>query len=246
MINPSTAREAVASFSGDPGVPDVWLFDRTLPAFRALGERGPTSEGERRRAEGLARPGGGVDLLARRAALRRVLALYLGRAPEEVDLVTLPGGKPTLVPAPDDMRRLAFSSGVSDDLFCLAVGATTTLGVDIESLRVVPRARAIAERWFSEAEAAPIAEAVGPSGPGDEPDPRSVAFLYAWTGKEALAKRHSAGLRLLRRGRRELELAPEEGARRLVRFEPVSGYVAALAAPQAIVDLRVLVDLPLP
>jgi len=245
VIVPPTAGEAVASFSDDPGRPDVWVFDRTLDSFRALCALGPVSPAERERAALLLKSDAGPDFLSRRAAVRRVLAHYLGRAPEDVRLVTLPGGKPTFVPHAADLRRLAFSSGVSGDLFCLAVGATSSLGVDVERARVVPRAAGIASRWFSEEEAQPILTAEGAADEGSAPDARSLAFLRAWTGKEALAKRHAAGLRLLRRGRRELDLAPEERAGTLVRFEPADGYVGALAAPVPVAGLRLLVDVRL-
>jgi phosphopantetheinyl transferase len=119
----------VASYSDEPGRPDVWVFDRTSDAFRSLKDLGPVSDDERARADRLQDPNAGADLLARRAALRRVLALYLDRSPEDVRLVTLPGGKPTFLPHADDARRLAFSAGGTGGLFCMAVGAVRSLGV---------------------------------------------------------------------------------------------------------------------
>jgi phosphopantetheinyl transferase len=219
----------------------VWIFDRTLPDFAHLADVGPVSSGDRERADRLTAPPARAYLLARRAALRRVLALYLSRDPEDVRLITLPGGKPTLVPGPRDARRLSFSSAHSGDLFCLAVGAASSLGVDVEVERRVPRAVAIATRWFSDEEAEPL-RAAASTGSAPETEPGSEAFLRLWTAKEALAKRHSAGLRLLRRGRDELDVAGAVASRTLVHFVPRASYVAALASTTAIDDVRVLSD----
>jgi 4'-phosphopantetheinyl transferase len=245
VTRPFSAAEAVAAFGDDPSRPDVWVFDRTLPDFAHLADVGPVSSGDRERAGRLKAPPARAYLLARRAALRRVLALYLSRDPEDVRLVTLPGGKPTLVPGPRDARRLSFSSAHSGDLFCLAVGSASSLGVDVEVERTVPRAIAIATRWFSDEEAAPLrtdASTGSEPEPGAAPEPGSEAFLRLWTAKEALAKRHSAGLRLLRRGRDELDVAGAVASRTLVHFVPRAGYVAALASTTAIDDVRILSD----
>jgi hypothetical protein len=109
----------------------------------------------------------------------------------------------------------------------------------------VPRAIAIATRWFSDEEAVPLrtdASTGSEPEPGAAPEPGSEAFLRLWTAKEALAKRHSAGLRLLRRGRDELDVAGAVASRTLVHFVPRAGYVAALASTTAIDDVRILSD----
>jgi hypothetical protein len=111
--------------------------------------------------------------------------------------------------------------------------------VDVEVERTVPRAIAIATRWFSDEEAAPLRIAASTA---SEPEPGSEAFLRLWTAKEALAKRHSAGLRLLRRGRDELDVAGAVASRTLVHFVPRAGYVAALASTTVIDDVRILSD----
>jgi phosphopantetheinyl transferase len=251
VTRPFSAAEAVAAFGDDPSRPDAWIFDRTLPDFAHLADTGPVSARDRERAGRLKARPAGAYLLARRAALRRVLALYLSRDPEDVRLITLPGGKPTLVPGPRDARRLSFSTAHSGDLFCLAVGSANSLGVDVEVERTVPRAIAIATRWFSDEEAEPLRAAAStdsapepgsPPEPGSAPEPGSEAFLRLWTAKEALAKRHSAGLRLLRRGRDELDVAGAVASRTLVHFVPRAGYVAAVASTTVIDDVRILSD----
>ena len=224
----------IGALEAHAGRPDVWVFDRASEPFTELAEMGPVSQEERARAAKLRGPGLGPDLLARRAAVRRVLALYLFRDPESVRIVTLPGGKPTLVPEPEDALALSYSSGHSAEVFCLAVGTARSLGVDVEKRRTVSRALPIAMRWFSREESAFLRSA---------PEDRfSEEFLRMWTAKEALAKRHSAGLRLMSGGRDELDVHWEEARNHLVHFTPREGYIAALASTAAIDRIRLLAD----
>lgn len=220
------------AFRGEPSRPDVWVFDRTTSEFASLAERGPVSAQDRTRARTLRDPEARADLLSRRAALRRVLALYLSRHRDSIRIVTLPGGKPTFVPEPDDEWRLSFSSGHSGDVFCLAVGTSTSLGVDVELERPVPRALAIAARWFSaeESDSLRIAQQAR----------LSEEFLRLWTAKEALAKRHSAGLRLMSGPVDELDIQQEVAKKALVHFAPGAGYVASLASTSSIDDIRLV------
>ncbi len=237
MTGGPPAADVVEAFQGDPGRPDVWVFDRSRPAFAALAEAGPVSVEERARAARLGDPSARSGLLARRAAVRRMLGLYLGRDPGSVRLVALPGGKPAFLPEGGDRYRLSFSTAHSGDLFCVAVGTASSLGVDVEADRPVRRALEIARRWFGAAEV----EHLSAGGDGE----LTARFLRMWTGKEALAKRHSAGLRLMSRagggaGSDELDVLGEEASGRLVTLAPRAGYVASLASSARIADLRVV------
>ena len=232
MSGDATPEGVAATFAGDPSHPDVWLFDRTSEAFRSLARRGPSSDDDHSRASRLRGPDAGTDLLARRAALRRVLALYLGRPPEAVRVVPLPGGKPVVIPETADRQPLSFSTGHSGDLVCIAVSASSSVGVDIELKRDVPRALPIALRWFSREESNFLRSA------GEERF--SEEFLHLWTAKEALAKRHSAGLRLMSGGTDGLDVNWESAKRRLVHFEPAEGYLGALASTEAVEDVRLV------
>lgn len=239
MTESSSAAVVVGAFDGDPGRPDVWVFDRSRARFAALAEAGPVSSQEEARASRLRDPSARSGLLARRAAMRRVLGLYLARDPDSVRLVALPGGKPALLPEPGDRYRLSFSTAHSGDLFCMAVGTATSLGVDVEAERRVRHALGIARRWFSPAEVARL-EAGGA-------EDLAVRFLRLWTGKEALAKRHSAGLRLMSRAggaaaSDELDVLKEESRGRLVLVVPRAGYVASLASSSRIDEVRVVSD----
>lgn len=229
-----TPDEVVGSFEGDPARPDVWIFDRTSEAFLALADAGPVTDEERAKADRLRAPGMSVFMLARRAATRRVLAHYLGREPGSVRIVTLPGGKPTHLPERGDRWSLAYSAADSEDLFCLAIGTATSLGVDVERLREVPRALPIAMRWFSGDESAFLRSV--------SEDAFSGEFLRLWTAKEALAKRHSAGLRLMKGDDDGLDVHWEVAKGHLVHFEPRAAYVACLASAVPISRIRLVTE----
>lgn len=236
----------------EAGTPHVWVLDITAPWYDALADSGLASERERARAAALAREDLARSLLARRTAVRYVLGRYLGCAAGSVELVTAPGGKPVLMPrassgassggavadgraAADASsgRTLAFSVGYSGDLCGIAIAATRSVGFDVERRRAIPRAEAIARRWFAASEAAALE--------GLDGEALEEEFMRLWTGKEALAKRHGAGLRLMMRGdTRELDTEAEASAGRLRWLGPRPGYHAALASTQAVERVTVV------
>ena len=235
----------------------VWILDVSAPWMEGLADEPVVSSAERARADRMTRAGLSRDLLARRTALRHVLGRYLGRPAGEVEIVAAPGGKPVLLPsrasdgpaggiagaggAPDDRVRapdggsgaptLPFSVAHSGDLYGVAVASVGSVGLDLEERRDVPRAAAIARRWFGDGEAEALTGLEGPE--------RERAFLRLWTGKEALAKRHGAGLRLMMRGDvAELDTVAAEAEGRLRCFSPRPECHAAVAGDAAISIVR--------
>lgn len=242
----------------DPCAPEkgrlhVWILDVTAPWYDALADSGLASERERARAEALTRADLARSLLARRAALRCVLGRYLKCGPGSVEVVTAPGGKPVLLPggpsgassgdrvvagriadAASSGRTIAFSVGHSGDLYGIVLGTATSVGFDVERRRAIPRADAIARRWFGASEAAAL------EGLADEA--LEEEFMRLWTGKEALAKRHGAGLRLMMRGdTRELDTEAEASDGRLRWLRPRPGYHAAVASSDVVRGVTVVV-----
>ncbi len=175
-------------------------------------------------------PEAGRRLLARRATLRLVLSRYVGKAPEGLRIVTAPGGKPVL------LHGTAFSVAHSGSLYAIGVTGAAGLGLDIEQERPVPRAGAIADRWFASAEARRLE--------GMPEDERPGAFMRLWCAKEALAKRHGAGLRLMTRreegsgGALDVEASVAAGCLRW--FDVREGYVGAVASTDPIEEIRVV------
>ena len=210
---------------------DIWLVDVTDAAFLATADSGLPSEADLRRASGMAHPEAGRRLLARRSALRLILSRYVDTAPGDLRIVTAPGGKPVLLPGP------AFSVAHSGDQYAIAVTGASSVGVDVEHRRDVSRASDIANRWFGEVEAERLTAL---------PESRlNEEFLKLWTAKEALAKRHGAGLRLMK-GRGEgaggaLDIDAALAEERLRPFDAGHDYLGAVASTKPISEIRVTV-----
>ena len=209
---------------------DVWIVDVTDTAFLALAESDHPGDSDRARAAGLGRAEVARELLARRAALRLILARYTDVDARSIRVVAAPGGKPVLVPS--GPPGPAFSIAHSGSLYAVAIGTVRSVGVDVEVLRPIARATAIAARWFGEAEAQRL-DGV-PEGNRDE------EFMRLWTGKEALAKRHGAGLRLMKGEPGELDVqgALDDGTLRY--FSVADGYAAAVATDEIVSSIEII------
>lgn len=256
-----TSEESVAPAELPPGrLPEdgtihVWIFDVGAPWYRVLADAGVVSREELARAESFTQERLAQALLARRSALRFVLGRYLDRDPGSVRVVTAPGGKPVLLPrsgtgrpgekapeggtrrtradGPNDGPTLAFSVGHSGDLYGIAIATASSVGFDVERRRSIPRADAIARRWFGLSEARRLQ---GLDGAELEHE-----FMRLWTAKEALAKRHGAGLRLMMRGDTSaLDTEAAERERRLRWLRPRGGYHAAVASTRVVEGVTVV------
>lgn len=121
----------------------------------------------------------------------------------------------------------------SGERLLVALGAGVQLGADLELLRPRPRALALAERFFTPAEAAALAALPAPA--------REPAFVRLWCAKEAVLKAHGRGLAF---GLDRLEFARDGEGWRLAAsdpalgapadwtlhaFAPMPGYLATLA-----------------
>jgi 4'-phosphopantetheinyl transferase len=152
--------------------------------------------------------------IAARGLLRRLLGERLGLRPEEVRLVYGKNGKPLVDPSVAH-GGLHFSVSHSDDVALFAFSRACELGADIEALRAIRSADAIAAHVFSRREKRAYAAARD----------KALAFLRCWTRKEALAKGIGAGLSIEPR-RLDPEAAP---GWRVHSFFPLHGFIAAVA-----------------
>lgn len=167
-----------------------------------------------------------------RVALRVILAAYLDEEARRIRFAFGTHGKPELA---EPSGEVGFNLSHSGDLALLAVAGRREVGVDVEAVRPVCDAEAIAERFFSPAENAALRQL--------PPQGRLDAFFRCWTRKEAYLKALGEGLarpldgfdvslepdapaRLLK-----VHADPQEASRWwLTALEPGPGYVGALAA----------------
>jgi 4'-phosphopantetheinyl transferase len=166
-------------------------------------------------------------------ALRELLAGYLDHEPERLDFVEGTHGKPVL--ATPQGAELCFNLSHSGELALCAVSCRREVGVDLEQVRELSDADALARRFFAEAETTALAAL-----PAVE---RLPAFFRCWTRKEAYLKAVGAGLLQALDGFQvslhpdagpcalSVSGRPEETARwQLQGLEVAQGYVAAVVA----------------
>ena len=132
--------------------------------------------------------------VAFRVLARRLLGDYTEQDPAAIRFTFGRHGKPAL----DHPRAPAFNAAHSADLVVLAVTRAARVGVDLERLRPMPRAAALAARFFTVAEHAHVAALAG--------GPRDRSFLHCWTCKEAVLKAIGTGLSV---PPREVEVTPD-------------------------------------
>lgn len=119
------------------------------------------------------------------AALRAILATYLGAALSELVFREGAHGKP-FIDSPADTLPLRFSLSHSDNLALVAVARGREVGVDLERVRPVSDMAGIATRFFSPLER----QAIEQVAPADRPR----AFFATWVLKEAYLKGCGDGL----------------------------------------------------
>ena len=129
-----------------------------------------------------------LRFIARRAALRLILARYVGIAANQLCFSRNPYGKPELIEAPDGRTQLQFSASHSHKLALVAVTRRAPLGIDIEYMDPRRADRYVARRFFAPGEVAELNRLAGT----DWLD----GFFNCWTRKESYVKARGQGLSL--------------------------------------------------
>jgi 4'-phosphopantetheinyl transferase len=153
---------------------------------------------ERKRAARLRSQRDRRRFIAARACLRELLGRRLDIPAAALEIRRGPRGKPQL--AGSDWR---FSVSHSDDVAIYAFARGREVGIDLEAVRAVPEASAIAGHAFADAK----------------------AFLRWWTRKEALFKALGCPQSM---SLEEIDV-DSFSAWHVVNFRPLPGFVAALA-----------------
>ena len=169
-----------------------------------------------------------------RAALRQILADYLGCSPRSIRFSANTFGKPVLA-TDTDRPQLEFNVSHSGEFALVAIANGRCVGVDVEQVNPVIPFEEIAVHVLSSRELAVLG--------GLPAQTRLSAFVACWTRKEAYAKACGHGLSVppdrievtIRPDDRPRLIAagddPAEAARWALRnLSPGTGYVAALVA----------------
>ncbi len=167
-----------------------------------------------------------------RGLLRNLLSGYLGQRPSSLTFVYGPKGKPDL--AAEAERDLQFNVAHSGERVLIGITRRRPVGVDIEEMRPMPDAEAIASSFFSAVEAEALCSV--------DAQRKDETFFNCWTRKEAYIKAIGDGLSVPL-DRFDLTLLPGEEAKMLRldgdpakaerwmlrHLQPASGYIGALA-----------------
>ncbi len=148
--------------------------------------------------------------IAGRGIQRAILARYLRAAPAELVFRSAERGKPRL-DGPAALSGIRFNATNAADLALYAVTLGREVGIDLEPLRPMDDAPALARSFFSAAETAALAAVPAPL--------VHAAFLNGWTRKEALIKAVGDGLSMPL-DLFDVTLAPGEPARLLASRTP--------------------------
>lgn len=157
----------------DPPNPKLALLESFLSRDEVARASGYRFEEDRRR------------FVAGRGLLRQLLGRYLDIHPETLRFSQNPHGKPF----PDPKRAgfpLAFNLSHSEHLAVYAISRSRRVGVDLEKIRSIPEAEAIAETYFHPDETAFLQTR--------SKDNREKRFFEIWTRKEAFLKALGKGL----------------------------------------------------
>ncbi|MGH3303713.1 MAG: 4'-phosphopantetheinyl transferase family protein [Streptosporangiaceae bacterium] len=206
----------------------AWLVDLDAPGPAAAAALDAAESG---RAASYLRPQDGARFAASRAALRLVLARYLGGEPGDVEFRVGQRGQPRV--AGDEVW---FSLARSGGLALIAV-SRGPVGADLERIEPRPGHADLAAARFTAREAARIA--------GGCCGPPGLSFYRHWTAKEAYLKAVGLGLA----GLRDAELVC--GAQPAIRFagsrvcgwslstvSVAAGYAAAIAGRMPVTSWR--------
>jgi 4'-phosphopantetheinyl transferase len=170
---------------------------------------------ERARAASFVRAQDGARFAASRAAVRLVLARYVGGEPGDLEFLAPAHGQPRLA---DD--RVRFSLTRSDGTALIAV-SRQPVGADLERVEPRPGLADLVAARFTAREAALIT--AGCCGPPP------LSFYRHWTAKEAYLKAVGVGMT----GLRDVELVCGAQPAIVVACRPVSDWSLSVASPKA-------------
>ena len=181
-----TCMQSFEAASPSNGVPvDVVITRLDVVSESDCAAAAMLPEADKQRARRFAFAGDRRRFIVARSRLRRLLGARLNLRPQDVELVYGMRGKPALA---DKTSRatLHFNVAHSGDVTAFAFASCGDVGVDIETVRVMPDAEQIAARFFSRREYASY-RALNLCD-------KSLAFFNCWTRKEAFVKALGDGL----------------------------------------------------
>jgi len=210
----------------------VWAARLDPPAWRVAELRRLLDPDEQQRADRFRFEIHRRRFIVGRGFQRIVLGAYAGIEPARIVYSHGPKGKPAFATMPE--VPLYFNLSNSEELAILGLNREIEIGVDVEYLRDLDDAAALAERFFSRGESEVLLAL--------PPEQLREGFFNCWTRKEAYLKAVGDGLTAplnafdvtLRPGEEPEMLLLEGSAERAKRWSlhhlwPAEGYLGAIA-----------------
>lgn len=192
---------------------EIHVWKASLDEAALAPDRACLSSDERTRAGRFRYARDQLRFVTGRAILRTILGGYLGRDPAGLTLLHGPHGKPRLAG-----ESLYFNVTHADSIALYAVARGGQVGIDIERVREIPDWAGIARNFFAPGEQERLQRLAA--------DRRELAFLQAWTRREALLKTSGEGLA----GETDGSVSDREAEFAVRSLIPAPGYLAALAS----------------
>jgi 4'-phosphopantetheinyl transferase len=222
-----------ASEKPAPGEVHVWIAQLDQPASLIVRCERLLSADEWQRADRFRFPYLRDRFVLGRAALRILIARYIGLSAERVDFAYAEHGKPSLASG-----DLEFNASHSDSLFACAIASGNEVGLDIEQIRQIADVDSLAKRVMSATE---INQWTGLA-----EEERFTKFFACWTRKEACLKATGQGIS---RELRDLTVGFDDTAVidvslqdpvHISSFQPIPGYAGAVATFRKLEHMTIL------
>jgi len=196
-----------------PGELHLWLIDLDLLPVRVAHYLNPE---ERDQANRMRVESGVRRYINARGTLRKVLGDYLATDPQTLRFSYGVSGKPGLEHPPSPLH---FNLTHSGRFALLAITGGRDIGIDIEPVKYRDNLLKIADKVFGEAVGKTLSEL--------EKSEQTVCFLQAWTLLEARAKCRGGSV-----------FGDTDNSIPAVNFEPMSGWIAAVALEQGVPETK--------
>lgn len=180
---------------------DIWRANLDRPTEEIQEFRAMLSPDEQQRADRFYFDRDRHHFIVGRGILRTILGRYLNLKPSQISFRYSSRGKPTLANVGLE-EKLCFNVSHSNGFALYAIAKDTSIGIDLEYMRLMPDAEQLANRFFTDRESEAIAAL--------PPEKKQAGFFNAWTRKEAYLKATGDGLAGLQQV--EVSLIPDEPA----------------------------------
>jgi 4'-phosphopantetheinyl transferase len=235
--SPTSAHmSGVAEWPSPPETPElpenaihVWRASQAIDSTALQRLQKTLADDERTRAERFIFERDRTRFVAARGILRDILGRYLQCAPETIEFVYGPRGKPAISKR-DSGHPLCFNLSHSHGLALIGISRKREIGIDVELIRPEFAGEEIAKRYFSAKEIDELSRLPA--------ELRTEGFFLCWTRKEAYIKARGDGLHIPLENF-DVSLTPglpaelnsaDQSRWSLRSLTPEPGYVAAVIA----------------